>query len=239
MLALLPTLILSVTLHGVGWLTGEQPSPPMKQVSMKQAPTTQGAKPASRSAAAAKQPVWLDVPFVAQTTDGCGSAALAMVIRYWQRQQHQPMTADPVRLQQQLFSRHAHGIYASRMVDQLRRMGFAAYPFHGQWSDLIHHIALGRPLLAAVRDDGAHGPLHSVVVVGAGSYGAGSDFVYLNDPARQQKLRLSRAAFLAEWSATEDWTLLAVPESRSSATPRTTPTAEPEATQPPARAAAH
>ena len=207
MLALLSTLILGAMLHAAGWLTGEQPS----------TPKTQDAKSASRSAAAAREPEWLDVPFVAQTTDGCGSAALAMVMRYWQREQHQPMTVDPVRLQQQLYSRHGHGIYASRMVDQLRRSGFAAYPFHGQWSDLAHHIALGRPLLLAVRDGGAHGPLHYVVAVGVEA-----DAVYLNDPARQRMLRLSRAALEAEWSATEDWTLLAVPESSSTVTPMET-----------------
>lgn len=204
MIALLPALLLGAallgaSLHGVGWLTGEQPS----------ARLSQEAKPANT--AGAQQPLWLDVPFVAQTTDGCGSAALAMVIRYWQREQHQPMTADPIGLQRQLFSREAHGIYASRMVEALRRAGFAAYPFHGQWSDLAHHIALGRPLLVAVRDGGAHGPLHYVVVVGAGA-----EVVYLNDPARQRMVRLSRAAFLTEWSATDDWTLLAVPEPSSS-----------------------
>ena len=204
MLAWLSMLMLSATLHGAGWLTGEQPSAARMQSAISRAAT-------------AGQPVWLDVPFVAQTTDGCGSAALAMVMRYWQREQHQPMTVDPVRLQQQLYSRHGHGIYASRMVDQLRRSGFAAYPFHGQWSDLAHHIALGRPLLLAVRDGGAHGPLHYVVAVGVGA-----DAVYLNDPARQRMLRLSRAALEAEWSATEDWTLLAVPESSSTVTPMET-----------------
>ncbi len=158
------------------------------------------------------RPVWLDLPFVAQTPDGCGSASLAMVMRYWQREQHLPMTAEAGPLQQKLFSRAAHGIPASRMVAALQQAGFAAYAFHGQWSDLEHHLALGRPLIAAVRDGGRHGPLHYVVLAGVGN-----DAVYLNDPARQRLLRLSRAAFLAEWSATDDWTLLAVPRSQAAA----------------------
>ena len=29
---------------------------------------------------------WLDIPFVRQTGAGCGSAAIAMVIQYWARQ---------------------------------------------------------------------------------------------------------------------------------------------------------
>jgi len=27
--------------------------------------------------------VWLDVPYVKQTEDGCGSAAIAMLLQYW------------------------------------------------------------------------------------------------------------------------------------------------------------
>ena len=161
------------------------------------------------------RPVWLDLPFVAQTPDGCGSASLAMVMRYWQREQHLPMTAEAGPLQQKLFSRSAHGIPASRMVSALQQAGFAAYVFHGQWSDLEHHLALGRPLIAAVRDGGRHGPLHYVVLAGVGS-----DAVYLNDPARQRLLRLSRTAFLDEWSATDDWTLLAVPRAAAPAAAR-------------------
>ena len=164
---------------------------------------------------------WIDVPFVPQTTDGCGSATLAMVIRYWQRTRREPMTADAAAIQRQLFDRHAHGIYASRMAAYLRQVGFAAYAFHGEWNDLAHHVALGRPLIVALRDDGGahrtqrgplrdHAALHYVVVVGASA-----DAVLVNDPARQQRLRLERDGFLKAWSATDDWTLLAVPQKAS------------------------
>ena len=150
--------------------------------------------------------LWIAVPFVPQTTDGCGSATLAMVIRYWQQARHEPATADAEAIQQQLFNRRAHGIYASRMVEYLRQSGFAAFAFHGEWSDLEHHVALGRPLIVALRDGGAHGPLHYVVVVGVSD-----DAVYVNDPARRRMLHLARAGFLKAWSATDDWTLLATP----------------------------
>ncbi len=197
MFALLAALVLGGFLHGSGWLAGEQPS--ARQTS----PGT--AQPGSPSSTTA----WIDVPFVAQTTDGCGSASLAMVMRYWLAQEHRPPTpaSDPQQIQTQLFSRRARGIYASRMTGYLRRSGFAAFPFHGQWSDLKHHIALGRPLILALRDGGPHGPLHYVVAVGIAR-----DFIYLNDPARQRMLRLDRAGLLAEWNATDDWTLLAVPQ---------------------------
>ena len=164
---------------------------------------------------------WIRVPFVRQTTDGCGSASLAMVMQYWEQTAPSLRGAvaagasDPRRIQAQLFARRAHGIYASRMVEYLHEAGFATYAFHGEWADLVHQIAQGRPLIVAMRDGGRHGPLHYVVVVGADA-----DHVYLNDPARQPLLRLDRSGFLSAWSATEDWTLLALPPPHSAAAGR-------------------
>ena len=38
-------------------------------------------------APAAETPsLWIDVPFVAQVKNGCGSAAIAMVMDYWQKE---------------------------------------------------------------------------------------------------------------------------------------------------------
>jgi len=34
-------------------------------------------------AAAGDSGLWLDVPYVHQEKDGCGSASLAMVLQYW------------------------------------------------------------------------------------------------------------------------------------------------------------
>ena len=33
-----------------------------------------------------KAGVWLDVPFVKQSEDGCGSAAISMLLQYWSAQ---------------------------------------------------------------------------------------------------------------------------------------------------------
>jgi len=155
--------------------------------------------------------IWIDVPFAAQTKDGCGSASMAMVMRYWDMKESRPVAsgANPEAIQGTLFSRAASGIYASRMQKYFRDSGYQAFAFHGQWSDLEHHLAMGRPLIVAIRASGPRGPLHYVVVVGIDSR---RGYVFLNDPAQQKMLRMSREGFESEWRPTDDWTLLAVPK---------------------------
>ena len=162
--------------------------------------------------------IWIDVPYIVQIKDGCGSAAIAMVMQYWNAQEHLPLaaaTADPAMIQAKLFSRSAGGIRASAMQAYLQQSGYRVFAFDGQWSDLAHHLALGRPLIVSLRaSPEPHGPLHYSVVVGID---AERGYVFLNDPALGKRLRLSREGFETEWKATHDWTLLAVPQ--ASATP--------------------
>ncbi|HET9101430.1 MAG TPA: C39 family peptidase, partial [Acidobacteriaceae bacterium] len=70
--------------------------------------------------------IWIDVPFVQQTTDGCGSASLSMVMRYWDRKEGRAIAADAeeTHIQAALFSRAAKGIFASSMRDYLQRAGY-------------------------------------------------------------------------------------------------------------------
>lgn len=158
----------------------------------------------------AKPAIWIDVPFAPQTADGCGSASIAMIMQYWDRKEAVPVTdsAKSAQIQAALFSPAAHGIYASAMERYFREHGYQAFAFHGRWSDLHHHLALGRPLIVSLKASGPHGPLHYVVVVGIDNT---SKFVYLNDPAQQKMLRMSREGFESEWSPAQHWTLLAVP----------------------------
>ncbi len=164
-------------------------------------------RPQSTSATPA---IWIDVPFVAQTTDGCGSASISMVMRYWAGKEKQPAAAaaDAQKIQAALFSPAAGGIYASQMTQYFQRSGYQAFAFDGQWSDLLHHLQLGRPLIAGLAASGPHGPLHYVVVVGIDSE---RGYVFVNDPAQQKMIRISREGFESEWSHTHNWTLLAVP----------------------------
>lgn len=163
--------------------------------------------------ASAASGVWLDVPFVQQEKDGCGAASIAMVMQYWQQQQKQPgnPSADAGHIQQALFSRAAHGIYASAMEQYLHQNGYATFVFAGDRDLLQHHLEKGRPLIAAL-DPGSHLPLHYVVVVG---FDEKAQLVILNDPAQRKLLKEDYSRFTKEWKAASFWTLLAVPNAVS------------------------
>lgn len=143
--------------------------------------------------------VWLDVPFVGQAKDGCGSAALAMVMRYWGKE------ADADEIQRALYSPAIKGIPATAMRRYLEEHDFRAYAFRGEWDDLRHHISQGRPLIVCFKPS-RRGALHYAVAAGADSV-----LVALNDPADRKLRKWDRADFEKRWSAAGAWTLLAVP----------------------------
>jgi predicted double-glycine peptidase len=157
--------------------------------------------------------VWLDVPFVKQTEDGCGSASLSMLLQYWGA--HGTTvgdgTADAGSIQQKLFSRKARGIFASDMQRYLQDSGFRVFAVSGDWSDLRRHLSQGRPLIISLQPGSKKSPFHYVVVTGIDW---AHEAIFLNDPARGKLLRVERAEFEKEWQAARNWMLLAVPESK-------------------------
>jgi len=157
--------------------------------------------------------IWIDVPFVKQKKDGCGAASIAMVMQYWQRQQHSipNQSSDAAHIQQTLYSPEAHGIYASQMQRYFQANGYRTFAFKGEWDDLRQHLGKGRPLIVALQP-AARAPLHYVVMAGIDPE---ADVVLMNDPAQRKLLKEDRSKFLQEWTATHNWTLLAVPESES------------------------
>ena len=155
---------------------------------------------------------WIDVPFVAQSKDGCGSAVISMVMQYWANQpgqRAQPQSAsDPQAIQQSLFVPAETGIPASAMLNYFQQNGYRTFVFRGEWSDLRRHISRGRPLIVSLKASGPRGPLHYAVVAGVDWE---RNYVFLNDPARGKMRRLSREGFLQEWNPANNWTLLALP----------------------------
>lgn len=155
--------------------------------------------------------VWLDVPFVKQEKDGCGAASIAMVMQYWLKQQGRPSgeSADATVIQRALYSPGARGVYASAMERYFQQHGFRTFSFSGEWKDLQDHLQKGRPLIVALKPSGADAPLHYVVVAGLDTR---AGIVLLNDPAQRKLLKQERADFEKRWSATNKWTLLALPQ---------------------------
>jgi ABC-type bacteriocin/lantibiotic exporter with double-glycine peptidase domain len=153
--------------------------------------------------------IWIDVPFVAQPREGCGAASLSMVMQYWAGKEGLAASreSDVASIQHELFSPREHGIPAKAMGEYLRQHGFEAFAFPGKWSDLEEQIAKGRPLIVALRPRG-QSALHYVVIDGIDS---ARGLVTMNDPADRKMLSEERATFEKEWSATRNWTLLAVP----------------------------
>jgi ABC-type bacteriocin/lantibiotic exporter with double-glycine peptidase domain len=152
--------------------------------------------------------LWLDVPYIRQEKDGCGSASLAMILRYWQSKNFPiaEQRADPARIQRELYAAKPRGIYASDMERYLRESGFEVFAFQGDWSDVRSHIAKGRPLIAGLKPKRA--PAHYVVIVGIEPEDAA---VLVNDPERGKLLRIDRTEFTKAWQGAGNWMLLAVP----------------------------
>ena len=155
--------------------------------------------------------VWLDVPFVKQEKDGCGAASIAMVMQYWQKQQPASdiASADPAAIQRALYSKKAHGIYASDLQRYFQDHAFATFAFRGSWDDLRQHLEKGRPLIVALKPLPAETSLHYVVVVGLDG---SQNVIQVNDAAQRKLMKEDRIYFEKEWKAAGYWTLLALPQ---------------------------
>lgn len=157
--------------------------------------------------------IWLEVPFVKQERNGCGSASIAMVMQYWQKQEGSAASnnSDPVQIQHALYSRRVHGIYATDMQQYFEQQGLRTFAFRGEWQQLRQHLEKGRPLIVGLKPIEGRA-LHYVVVVGMDS---ARELVMVNDPAERKLLQRERGKFEKEWSATGNWTMLALPRQDS------------------------
>ena len=153
--------------------------------------------------------VWLDVPFVKQSEDGCGSAAISMILEYWNAHgaRIDARRADAQTIQKQLYSPKARGIFASDMQNYLKGSGFQVFVLAGSWMDLEENLRQGRPLIVSLQPGGRS--RHYVVVTGIDWQ---RDAVFMHDPARGKLLRVERADFEKQWRSNRNWMLLAVPE---------------------------
>ena len=151
------------------------------------------------------------MPYIKQSEDGCGSAAISMVLQYWSGHgvRVDAQRADSGVIQRQLYSRKARGIFASDMQSYFQGSGFNVFVLDGSWADLEEHLKQGRPLIVSLQPASAKSPLHYVVVTGIDWQ---RDAVFVHDPARGKLLRIERADFEKQWRANRNWMLLAVPQ---------------------------
>ncbi len=156
----------------------------------------------------ASGPHWLDVPFVPQSRDGCGAAAIAMVMQYWIRSHTHldPTASNDARIYKLLNTPGRRGIAGDKLRQYLDQHGFSAHVFRGEPQDLRANLEKGRPLVVCLAPRGARALLHFVVVAGA----TDSAILY-HDPARGKLIEQRLPAFLRQWEATGFWTLLATP----------------------------
>ena len=178
---------------------------PASQEPATQAPSQQ----TDRSPTENKAGVWLDVPYIKQTEEGCGSASLAMLLQYWAAHGADVPAerSDADAIQKQLFNEKAHGIYASDMERYMKESDFHAFTVRGEWKDFRENLPLGRPLIVSLQPEKNKGPYHYVVVTGMDWE---HEAVFVNDPARGKLMRIERADFEKEWQAVGNWMLLAV-----------------------------
>jgi ABC-type bacteriocin/lantibiotic exporter with double-glycine peptidase domain len=150
----------------------------------------------------------LDVPFVAQSKDTCGAAALAMVMAYW----GVPGAHDDIAAE--LLEPDLHGILGSRLAAFARARGFEALAYAGDAAHLRAFLGKGRPLIVALSAPKRR--FHNVVVVG---FDAARDAWLVNDPAVGAARPMARREFERRWAAADHWTLLVLPRAAPLASP--------------------
>jgi len=144
----------------------------------------------------------LDVPYMPQTPELCGGAAVAMVLRYWGKRDVFPQDFAA------LVGAGDGGILTGALASAVRDRGWQALVVPAAEETararLRSEIDRGRPLIALIEV----GPrtYHYVVIVGSTD-----QEVVLHDPARAPFRVLRWADFDRAWAATDRWMMLVLP----------------------------
>jgi len=172
----------------------------------------------------------LDVPYLPQTEDLCGGAAVAMVYRYWGDAHADARQFAP------LVDAKAGGIAAERLVDAVVARGWNVTPAVGSIDLLRTELAAGIPSIVLLEDRPRR--YHFVVVVGMSE-----SAVVVHDPAVGPSRAIPVSRFVEKWTPSNYWTIAirpgegGVPRSPVRGSPRAEP-AEDGSESPPARATA-
>ncbi len=142
-----------------------------------------------------------DVPFVAQRTDECGPAALAMVLAW----NGESSDVDP--LVAQLMVPARKGTLQSGLLAAARRRGFLAYELRG-FDALLAEIAAGHPVIVLQNLAFAWRPVwHYALAIG---YELDLGTVTLHSGAHASR-EVSLEAFERTWARAQSWGLVVLP----------------------------
>jgi hypothetical protein len=148
----------------------------------------------------------LDVPYVAQTPELCGGAAVAMVLRYWGTRDVFPGDFAS------LVGAGDGGILTDTLAAAVRDRGWQTFIVpaadEAARSGIRAQIDRGRPLIALI-EVGAR-TYHYVVIVGSTD-----QVVVLHDPARAPFRVMAWADFDRVWAASGRWMMLVLPPGRA------------------------
>ncbi len=149
----------------------------------------------------------LDVPYITQTRDLCGGAALEMVFRYWGETSVRAADFSPL-------VEPGRGIHTGELAQAASSRGWTSLVVDDVSEDprarIREELGRGRPLIALI--EVAANTYHYVVIVGATD-----DVVVFHDPARKPFRAESWNEFDRVWRLAGRWMLLVIP----SASPRT------------------
>jgi hypothetical protein len=146
----------------------------------------------------------LDVPYLTQTPELCGGAAVAMVLRYWGERQVFAEDFAPLVVPAE------RGIPANALVAAVRARGWQSTVIGSDAgilrSQIYNAIERGQPLIALI--EVAPGTNHYVVIVAA----TDKDIV-VHDPARAPFRVIPWESFDRAWAAAGRWMMLVLPPS--------------------------
>jgi len=140
----------------------------------------------------------LDVPYLPQSEDLCGGAAVAMVYRYWGE------AHAGVQQFASLVDTRAGGIATDRLADAVAAHGWKVTRAIGSVDLLRSQLAARIPPIILLADRPHR--YHYVVVVGISE-----DGVVVHDPAVGPSRRISTPTLLARWRPTNYWTMVIEP----------------------------
>ncbi|MBI3547530.1 MAG: C39 family peptidase [Elusimicrobia bacterium] len=162
-----------------------------------------GCAGAARTPPSARR-VQLDVPFIPNSTNQCGPAALGSLLSFWGRDEGQD------RLRAELFDARWNGSLLIDLLAAARSRGLDAEMITGDLDRVRKELDAGRPMVAFLNVGVRIAPIgHYVVITG---YDDARRAVIVHSGSKRNA-ELSYRRFMRQWDRTDRWALVARPRS--------------------------